>query len=301
MALPESPTVINHLLRAGLWNSRDNLKERIFDSPATKAITVKMSRVLLLLDSTDAFLHEVPMQVPEAAFPYAELVHGNVSRDRHAPELELINTGAFDNDRYFDIFVDYAKGSPEDILIRITAANRGPVPAELHLLPTVWFRNTWSWGRSVGAKPNLRQEVPPSEVSCALIELDENIYGRRALYCEGTPALLFTENETNHTRVGGAMSESIYFKDGINDYVVHGVQHAINPGRVGTKASAHYRLTLAPGETRSIRLRFTDRLPHDVSPLILSQGLTRYSSCVDARLTNFINSDSCGSLQDNRV
>ena len=257
-----------------LWNGRDPiLKERIFGLTGNEGNHGEdVKEYYYYLDSTPTHSYmRYLYKYPQAAFPYAELVLGNRSRDRSAPELELINTGVFDDDRYFDIFVDYAKGSPEDILIRITAANRGPVPAELHLLPTVWFRNTWSWGRSVGAKPNLRQEVPPSEVSCALIELDESIYGRRALYCEGTPALLFTENETNHTRVGGAVSESIYFKDGINDYVVHGVQHAINPGRVGTKASAHYHLTLAPGETRSIRLRFTDRLPHDVSPLILSQ------------------------------
>ncbi|HET6961365.1 MAG TPA: glucosidase, partial [Terriglobia bacterium] len=207
----------------------------------------------------------------QAAFPYAELVHGNRSRDRNAPELELINTGVFDDNRYFDVFVDYAKGSPEDILIRITAANRGPVPSELHLLPTLWFRNTWSWGRSGGVRPRLTQWVSPSQVGCSVIELEENLYGRRALYCEGGPALLFTDNETNRARLSGAENGSIYVKDGINDYVVNGVQNAINPGRVGTKASAHYHLKLAPGETRSVRLRFTDHLPHDASASILSR------------------------------
>ena len=257
-----------------LWNGRDSiLKERIFGLTGNEGNHGEdVKEYYYYLDSTPTHSYmRYLYKYPQAAFPYAELVHGNRSRDRSAPELELINTGVFDDDRYFDVFVDYAKGSPEDILIRITAANRGPVPAELDLLPTLWFRNTWSWGRSGGAKPNLRQEVPPSQVGCAVIELDESIYGRRALYCEGNPTLLFTENETNHARVGGAENKSIYVKDGINDYVVHGVQHAINPGRVGTKASAHYHLTLAPGETRSIRLRLTDSLPHDVSPLILSQ------------------------------
>jgi len=257
-----------------LWNGRDPiLKERIFGLTGNEGNHGEdVKEYYYYLDSTPTHSYmRYLYKYPQVAFPYAELVHGNLSRDRNAPELELINTGVFDDDRYFDIFVDYAKGSPEDILIRITAANRGPVPAELHLLPTLWFRNTWSWGRNAGTKPKLYQEVPPIQVACSVIGLDENIYGRRALYCEGNPTLLFTENETNHTRVGGALSESIYVKDGINDYVVHAVQHAINPGRVGTKASAHYPLTLAPGEMRSIRLRFTDRLPPDVSRLILSQ------------------------------
>jgi len=257
-----------------LWNGRDPiLKERIFGLTGNEGNHGEdVKEYYYYLDSTPTHSYmRYLYKYPQAAFPYAELVHGNHSRDRNAPELELINTGVFDDDRYFDVFVDYAKGSSEDILIRITAANRGPVPAEVDLLPTLWFRNTWSWGRSGGAKPNLRQEVPPSQVSCAVIELDESIYGRRALYCEGAPTLLFTENETNHARVGGAVGESIYFKDGINDHVVHGAQHAINPDRVGTKASAHYHLTLAPGETRSIRLRFTDCLPHDASASILSQ------------------------------
>jgi hypothetical protein len=167
--------------------------------------------------------------------------------------------------------VDYAKGSPEDILIRITAANRGPDPAELHLLPTLWFRNTWSWGIPGTAKPNLRQASPTDHVDCAVIELQEKTYGRRALYCEGAPALLFTENETNHLRLMGALNESTYVKDGINDYVVNGVQDAVNSGGFGTKASAHYHITLAPGEIRSIRLRLTDRMPGEAPPQFLSQ------------------------------
>ena len=257
-----------------LWNGRDPiLKERIFGLTGNEGNHGEdVKDYYYYLDSTPTHSYmRYLYKYPQVAFPYAELVHGNLSRDRNAPELELINTGVFDDDRYFDIFVDYAKDSPEDILIRITAANRGPVPAELHLLPTLWFRNTWSWGRNGGTKPKLYQEVPPIQVACSVIGLDENIYGRRALYCEGNPTLLFTENETNHTRLGGALSESIYVKDCINDYVVHAVQHAINPGRVGTKASAHYHLTLAPGEMRSVRLRFTDRLPPDVSRLILSR------------------------------
>jgi hypothetical protein len=257
-----------------LWNSRDPiLKERIFGLTGNEGNHGEdVKEYYYYLDSTPTHSYmKYLYKYPQAAFPYAELVHGNRSRDRQAPELELIDTGVFKDDRYFDVFVEYAKGSPEDILVRISAANRGPVPAELHLLPTLWLRNTWSWGRNGAMKPNLRQEVPPSQVNCAVIELEENTYGRRALYCEGNPELLFTENETNHVRLGGAVNGSVHFKDGINEYVVHGVQNAVNPSRFGTKASAHYHMALAPGETRSIRLRLTDRLRHEVSPLILSE------------------------------
>jgi len=257
-----------------LWNGRDPiLKERIFGLTGNEGNHGEdVKEYYYYLDSTPTHSYmRYLYKYPQAAFPYAELVQGNRLRDRSAPELELIDTGVFDDDRYFDVFVDYAKGSPEDILIRITATNRGLLPAELHLLPTLWFRNTWSWGRNRGTKPRLYHEVPPVQLGCSVIELDENIYGRRALYCQGTPSLLFTENETNHARLGGVISESMYVKDGINNYVVDGVHDAINAGQVGTKASAHYHLTLAPGQTRSLRLRFTDRLPHDASASILSQ------------------------------
>ena len=257
-----------------LWNGRDPiLKERIFGLTGNEGNHGEdVKEYYYYLDSTPTHSYmKYLYKYPQTAFPYAELVDGNRSRDRRAPEFELIDTDAFKDDRYFDIFVEYAKGSPEDILIRITAINRGAVPAELHLLPTLWFRNTWSWGRNGATKPKLRQAPSPSQVDCVVIELEEDTYGQRTLYCEANPALLFTENETNHTRLGGAMNGSAYVKDGINDFVVHGIQNAVNPGRFGTKASAHYHLTMTPGETRSIRLRLTDRPRHEVSPLILSQ------------------------------
>jgi Mannosylglycerate hydrolase MGH1-like glycoside hydrolase domain len=256
-----------------LWNGRDPiLKERLFGLTGNEGNHGEdVKEYYYYLDSTPTHSYmKFLYKYPQTAFPYAELVQGSRSRDRYAPELELIDTGAFANDRYFDIFVDYAKSSPEDILIRITVANRGPASAELDLLPTLWFRNTWSWGTSGGVKPNLRQGVSPSRLGCAVIALDESTYGRRALYCEGNPTLLFTENETNSVRLGGAESQSIYVKDGINDYVVHRAQHAINPGQFGTKASAHYHLTLGPGESRSIRLRLTDQRQDSVSEQILS-------------------------------
>ena len=257
-----------------LWNGRDPiLKERIFGLTGNEGNHGEdVKEYYYYLDSTPTHSYmKYLYKYPQNAFPYAELVHANRSRDRRAPELELIDTDAFKDDRYFDVFVEYAKGSPEDILIRITAINRGAVPAELHLLPTLWFRNTWSWGRNGALKPKLRQAPSPSQVDCVVIEFEEDTYGQRALYCEANPALLFTENETNHARLGGAVNGSTYVKDGINDFVVHGLQNTVNPGRFGTKASAHYHLTMAPGETRSIHLRLTDTPRHEVSSLILSQ------------------------------
>ena len=148
----------------------------------------------------------------------------------------MIDTGIFDDDRYFDVFIEYAKAGPDDILIRIEAVNRGPDPAELHLLPTVWFRNTWSWGLDE-RKPKLRRD-PSAEV--AAIKLDHYYYGSRWLYCEGGPNLLFTENDTNNQRIFNYENSSPYVKDGINDFVVHGVKTAVNPNDYGTKAAAHY-------------------------------------------------------------
>ena len=170
----------------------------------------------------------------------------------------------FRDDRYFDVGVEYAKASPEDVLITITATNRGPDLAPLWLLPTIWFRNTWAWGYPV-TKPSLRAASGPS----AVIALDEPKYGKRWLLCEGAPRLLFTDNETNARRLFGAPNASPFVKDGINDAVVGGDEQAVNPARSGTKAAAEYTLTIAPGASATIRLRFTDAMPADVSQTIV--------------------------------
>ncbi len=166
----------------------------------------------------------------------------------------MLDTGVFDDNRYFDVFVEYAKADTEDILIKITVANRGPEIAALRLLPTVWFRNTWSWGGGE-PRPELHQvRAAPNPV----IELNDQRPGNRWLYCEGSPELLFTENETNARRLFGGENRTPYVKDGINDYIIHGTTEAVNPERSGTKAAAHYRLIVGAGETATVRLRLAN-------------------------------------------
>src|SRR5262249_25559203 len=151
----------------------------------------------------------------------------------------------FNEDRYFDVFVEYAKVDVDDVLIQISATNRGPETANLRLLPTIWFRNTWSWG-SADRRPELRQShVSPNPI----VELEHPQMGKRWLYCEKSPELLFTENETNAERLWGLPNRHPYVKDSIHDYIIHDAKDAVNPEKKGTKASAHYNLKLAPGET----------------------------------------------------
>ena len=161
----------------------------------------------------------------QGEFPYGQLVDENRRRGKPASEFELIDTGVFDGDRYFDVVVEYAKAGVEDILVKITATNRGAEAASLNLLPTIWFRNTWSWNQNGTQKPWLRQTSPD------VIELNHNEVGTRWLYCDGAPELLFTENDTNTERLFNFSNGSHYFKDGINEYVVHGNHQAINPRR----------------------------------------------------------------------
>jgi len=246
-----------------LWNGRDPiLKERLFGLTGSEGNHGEdVKEYYFYLDSTPTHSYmKYLYKYPQAAFPYAKLVEENRRRDKFSPEYELIDTGAFDDDRYFDIFVEYAKGSVEDILIRISATNRGPDPARLHLLPTLWFRNTWSWGYN---EPQPHLGRVKSEDPRAIIEVNHHYYGRRRLYCEGSPELLFTENETNDRRLYGTENGSSYVKDGINDYIVHGLRETVNPEQAGTKAAAHYFLTIGPEESVTVRLRFTDR---DVPP-----------------------------------
>jgi hypothetical protein len=199
---------------------------------------------------------------PQAAYPYDDLVQRNSQRTRKEMEYELLDTGIFDQDRYFDVFIEYAKADPEDILIKITAFNRGPEAAELHLLPTLWFRNDWSsWiaeSNRADSKPNLMQSVAPANVSA--MKATHSKMGEFILSCEGNVPLLFTENETNHELLfPGQENESPWVKDGINDFIVHAKQDAVNPQKRGTKAAAHYALSIEPGQSSQIRLRLTKR------------------------------------------
>jgi hypothetical protein len=240
-----------------LWNGRDPiLKERLFgltNSEANHGEDVK--EYYFYLDSTPTHSYmKYLYKYPQAEYPYRSLIETNQRRSRQEFEYELLDTGIFDQDRYFDVLVEYAKASPEDLVVQITVHNRGPEPAPLHVLPTLWFRNTWSWGDEA-PRPQLRQSAT------GVIAASHPELGERFLSCDGAAALLFTENETNAERLFGAPNRTPYVKDGIDGYVVHGRRDAVNPERKGTKASAHYPLTVPAGESRVVRLRLSDVAP----------------------------------------
>jgi hypothetical protein len=247
-----------------LWNGKDPiLKERLFgltNSEGNHGEDVK--EYYFYLDSTPTHSYmKYLYKYPQAAYPYADLVETNRRRTRDEMEYELLDTGAFNEDRYFDVYVEYAKGAAEDILVRITAFNRGPDAAELHLLPTLWFRNDWSsWiaaANRAAKKPELRSIPAPAGASAAAAV--HPLLGDFTLFCEGEVPLLFTENETNHERLfPGHGNESPYVKDGINNCVVQGRTVEVNPDRRGTKASAHYDVEIGAGQSRVIRLRLTN-------------------------------------------
>jgi hypothetical protein len=243
-----------------LWNGRDPiLKERLFgltNSEGNHGEDVK--EYYFYLDSTPTHSYmKYLYKYPQAAYPYADLVETNRRRSRGELEYELLDTGVFDGDRYFDVFVEYAKASPEDILIQITVCNRGPEPAALHVLPTLWFRNTWSWGGDA-PRPLLR-DLPVA--GGRVIAASHPELGERFLHCEGAAALLFTENETNAERLFGTRNRTPWVKDGIDRYLVHGQKDAVNPDERGTKASAHHALSVGAGESRTLRLRLRDLAP----------------------------------------
>ena len=183
---------------------------------------------------------------PQAEFPYARLVDENRRRGADLPEFELLDTGVFDNDRYFDVFVEYAKAAPDDILMLVTVHNRGPEPAKLFLLPQFCFRNIWSW--------KLNPIKPKLAADSGGINVEHRLLGRFRLDCGGNPALLFCENETNSRRLYGRQIQG-YFKDAFHDYVVNGNRAAVNPNNTGTKAAALYALNVQPGTPVSVRVR----------------------------------------------
>ncbi|HEX9660717.1 MAG TPA: glucosidase [Candidatus Binatia bacterium] len=240
-----------------LWNGKDPiLKERVFGLSGNEGNHGEdVKEYYFYLDSTPTHSYmKFLYKYPQAAFPYARLVEENRRRSKGELEFELIDTGVFDDDRYFDVTIEYAKAGPDDILIRIEATNRGPDPAELRLLPTIWFRNTWSWDLDARRPRVSRDET----TEIAALKISHQYYGNRWLYCEGGPELLFTENETNQQRLFGVENSSSHVKDGINDYIVHGAKEAVRSSGAGTKASAHYRRMLSAGESMTVRLRLCD-------------------------------------------
>ena len=245
-----------------LWNGKDPiLKERLFgltNSEANHGEDVK--EYYFYLDSTPTHSYmKYLYKYPQAAYPYDDLIKTNRGRSREEMEYELLDTGVFNKDRYFDVFVEYAKDGPEDTLVQITAVNRGPEQAELHLLPTLWFRNDWSaWIAGHGEKPLLKQSQGPKGASA--IAAQHPILGTYYLYCDGDVPLLFTENETNNERLFPQYpNASPYVKDGINNYVVQRDLKAVNPDHQGTKASAHYQKMVGPGQSVTVRLRLTNQ------------------------------------------
>jgi hypothetical protein len=249
-----------------LWNGKDPiLKERYFgltNSEANHGEDVK--EYYFYLDSTPTHSYmKMLYKYPQAAYPYLDLIVENGMRNREQMEYELLDSGVFDENRYFDVFVEYAKAAPEDILIKITAINRGNRPADLQILPTLWFRNDWSqWiadSDRAQAKPSVSQVNSSKGMTAAMAH--HVFLGEFCLFCEGDIPLLFTENETNHERLfPGSKNESPHVKDGINDYIIAGRNEAVNPERKGTKMAAQYKQTLDPGQEKVVRLRLTKNI-----------------------------------------
>jgi hypothetical protein len=251
-------------LALALWNGGDPiLKERMFgltNSEGNHGEDVK--EYWFYLDSTPTHSYmKCLYKYPQAPFPYNDLVTTNASRSKLDLEYELLDTGVFDEDRYFDVIVEYAKAAPDDLLMLVTVHNRGPEDAPLHVLPTLWFRNTWSWGDGA-AKPALDTEAvgDATAVRASHAELGEWL-----MYAADSSKLLFCENETNHERLFGTANASPFVKDGINDYVVHGADGAVNPARTGTKAAAQHVLTVPAGGSAEVRIRLTARSSADAA------------------------------------
>ena len=233
-----------------LWNGHDPiLKERLFgltNSEGNHGEDVKEYYFYLDNTPTHSYMKYL-YKYPHSPYPYTELVETNKRRSKDELEFELMDTGVFDDDRYYDVFVEYAKTDPDDILIRISAFNRGPDAATLHLLPTLWFRNTWSWGQE-NSKPSI--SVVNGGMKASHAEL-----GEYTLLCDGAPELLFTENESNGARLWNQQNHSPYVKDAFHEYLVSGKTTAVNPTKTGTKAAAHYVLQVPPSGSAVVRLR----------------------------------------------
>ena len=246
-------------LSLALWNGQDPiLKERFFgltNSEGNHGEDVKELYYYLDATPTHSYL-KMLYKYPQRAFPYCDLVEENARRkdDSSQPEYELLDTGIFDDDRYWDVFVEYAKAEPQDILMRVTVHNRGPETATIHLLPQLWFRNTWSW-KPDGAKPEI------SLSNRGTIGAKHETLGEYTLHLEGHDGVLFCENETNARRIFGLTDTNGYFKDAFHEYVVHGNRDAVNPRQTGTKAGVLHKLTVPADKSAQIRLRLAKKLP----------------------------------------
>jgi hypothetical protein len=245
-------------LGLALWNGKDPiLKERLYGLSGNQGNHGEdVKEQYFYLDSTPTHSYmRMLYKYPQTEFPYKWLLEENQRRGRENPEFELLDTGVFSENKYFDVFVEYAKCSVEDILVQITAINRGPSPAPLHLLPSLWFRNTWSWGKDL-RRPIVTKAPDVPGALCA--ELSHWQYGKRWLLAAGKPQLLFTENETNAQAVFNSRNRTPFVKDAFHQFVIQGNTAAVNPDLSGTKMAALYSLTLGPGESAVFKLRITD-------------------------------------------
>ncbi len=261
-------------LGLALWNGRDPiLKERMFgltNSESNHGEDVK--EYYFYVDSTPTHSYmKYLYKYPQSEFPYRDLVETNKRRSREEMEYELLDTGIFDEDHYFDVFVEYAKGDPEDTLVRVTVHNRGPEDAQLHVLPTLWFRNTWTWEHD-SPKPAMGQ------IDGNKIHASHHSLGEYTLQCEGAPELLFTENESNAAKLWGQPNASPYVKDAFHRYVISGEHDAVNPAKTGTKAAAHYVLNVPAGGSEVVRLRLNAK--HD------SNAFADFDQTFDSRLAD---------------
>jgi hypothetical protein len=245
------------------WNGQDAfLKERFFGLDGnTGNHGEDVKEYYFYLDNTPTHSYmKFLYKYPQAAFPYEKILDENKKRDKTEPEYELMDTGVFDEDKYFDVFIEYAKAGAEDILIKITAINRGEETVPLHVLPTVWFRNKWSWFENA-EKPRM-EKLETGAQNFSAITISEENAGEYRLFCENAPSLLFCENETNYKKLYGGENASEFTKDGISDFVVNENNSAVNPEQTGTKAAAHYVFELAAGEAKEIRLRL-NKIPNE--------------------------------------
>ncbi len=252
-----------------LWNGKDPIiKERLFGLTNGEGNHGEDAKeYYFYLDSTPTHSYmKYLYKYPQAAYPYDQIVAANRFRTRKDFEYELIDTGIFDDDKYFDVFVEYAKSTPDDLLIRITVHNRGKDSAELHILPTLWFRNTWR-NSANAPKPRIHAITPPPGLqnrSVSIAVAENARLGKRFLYANGGVPLLFTENETNEHRIIGLPNSTPFVKDGINNFLIYGREDLVNPEQTGTKMSAHYRLHVAGGAAEVVELRLSDVTPHSV-------------------------------------
>lgn len=243
------------------WNHKDHiLKERFFGLTGSESNHGEdVKEIYFYQDSTPTHSYQKMLyKYPQGAFPYAKLVEESKKRSRLEPEYELLDTGIFDKDAYFDISIEYAKADEQDLLIKVTVENRSKIAAPITVLPTIWFRNTWCWGYD-----NYKHKPILTGIGSSLIEVNHRLVGRYKLYAEHADEFLFCDNETNFERLYDSPNLTQYTKDGINDYIVNKRKDAVNPNHIGTKASVKYSAVIPANGKKVFRLRFTNTTPTD--------------------------------------